>query len=114
MYFMLTPIGPGEEEIEEWGTETPGPAMLRGLLGDHFFADGVEVEFISNPATTYACNENGQSGSVHSEEIRFTDVDLPWLEQLPRLDMTNLRDPAITEGGRARLQRRFPEFIFVD
>ena len=113
-YFMLTPIGPDEEEIEEWGTEPPGPAMLRGILGDHFFADGVEVEFTATPITTFTCSEDGQSGSISTEAIRFTDRDLEWLELLPRLDMINLDESSITENGAARLERAFPNVVFVD
>jgi hypothetical protein len=70
------------EESKPFGAAPPGPAWLRALLGEHFFATVDRVSFI------YSAD----------------DADLEYLEELTQLEWLELSNAKVTDAGLKHLK----------
>jgi hypothetical protein len=86
------------------GAERPGPAWLRKLLGDDFFADPVFAEV----RTDSALENIGELSQLHGLALmnsRVTDSGLKHLESLRKLEWVNLNVTNLTDAGLEQLAR---------
>ena len=84
--------------------EHPGPAWLRELLGDDFFADAVYAEAKSDSSLEHIADLSQVQGLALMNS-HVTDAGVKHLEGLTRLKWVNLNITGITDAGLENLSR---------
>jgi hypothetical protein len=89
------------------GVQPPGPAWLRRLVSDHFFADVAEVGLLGPEVTDEGLERLKGLGQLRLLYLcggRVTDGGLKHLKALGRLKMLGLGDTKITDAGLEHLK----------
>jgi len=93
------------------GTEAPGPAWMRKLLGDDFFSDVVSVDLVDCKVTDDGFQHlEGSTNlwSLHLSGTQLTDEGLQHLTGLTNLQYLLLADTQTTPEGIKKLQQALP------
>jgi hypothetical protein len=94
------------------GAVPPGPAWLRNLLGNDFFATVVEANFLSSSSVTDASlghlKRLTQLQRLFLCRTKVTDAGLEHLNGLTKLRELKLSDTKVADEGVKRLQQALP------
>ena len=82
--------------------DPPGPAWLRGLLGEDFFATAVYVQFVNSPLTDAGLEHIRRLTELQEltlDYTRVTDAGLKHLKGLRQLRSLDIVHAPITDSG---------------
>jgi hypothetical protein len=114
-------LGGVVQYLHETGTTTtrgrpPGPAWLRKILGDDFFAYVVQV-YLADTQITDDCLEHlrgmSQLTVLFLDNTNITDAGLKHLDHLTQLRYMSLKNTHVTDNGLKRLAQELPNCHLV-